>query len=31
MKRFSPEQLWVVVIGALLLLALTLLREARVF
>jgi hypothetical protein len=31
MKCFSPEQLWVVIIGALILLGLTLLRELTVF
>jgi hypothetical protein len=31
MKCFSPEQLWVVIIGALILLALTLVRELTVF
>lgn len=31
MKGFSPEQLWVVLIGALILLALTLVREFTVF
>jgi hypothetical protein len=30
MKCFSPQQLWVVIIGALILLALTLLRECSV-
>jgi hypothetical protein len=31
MRRFSPQQLWVVIIGALILLALTLVREFTVF
>jgi hypothetical protein len=31
MKGFSPQQLWVVLIGALALLALTLWRECSVF
>jgi hypothetical protein len=31
MKGFSPQQLWVVLIGALVLLALTLWREFSVF
>ena len=31
MKGFSPQQLWVVLIGALILLTLTLIREFSVF
>jgi hypothetical protein len=31
MKCFSPQQLWVVIIGALILLVLTLVRELTVF
>jgi hypothetical protein len=31
MRGFSPQQLWVVLIGALILLILTLIREFKVF
>jgi hypothetical protein len=31
MRGFSPQQLWVVLIGALILLALTLMREFSVY
>lgn len=31
MRGFSPQQLWVVLLGALILLILTLIRELKVF